>query len=87
MEESGKTIHTEVRQCVNSFQCSYVKDIKCKSANKTGKLKKCEVGCCEGDLCNSGGPIPPQPPKPTGPSGMSLHKDLCLNLEIFLCLG
>lgn len=66
------TIHQEVRNCSYSFQCQSLRDVLCKTANSTGNLKKCEVGCCQGDLCNSGGPIPTQAPGPTGPSGMSL---------------
>ncbi|XP_031571159.1 uncharacterized protein LOC116305394 [Actinia tenebrosa] len=74
------TLHQEIRNCSYSLQCQSMRDITCNAANATGILKKCEVGCCEGDLCNSGGPIPTQAPMPTGPSGADLSCMACSNI-------
>ncbi|KXJ30074.1 hypothetical protein AC249_AIPGENE13224 [Exaiptasia diaphana] len=63
-------ILTDIRNCTTSLTCNTAMlDYTCKLANSTGFLVDCEFGCCEGDLCNSGGPMPTLAPRPTGPSG------------------
>ncbi|KAK3740704.1 hypothetical protein QZH41_019074, partial [Actinostola sp. cb2023] len=63
--ENVLTVNQEIRNCSSFLPCALA-DATCKAANITGKLTKCEIGCCQKDLCNSGGPIPTK--GPTRPS-------------------
>ena len=48
-ESSGVTGEVFVKGCVTSSECS---EKNCKKFSPSGKITKCEVECCKGDLCN-----------------------------------
>ena len=48
-ESSGVTGEVFVKGCATSSECS---EKNCKKFSPSGKITKCEVECCKGDLCN-----------------------------------
>ena len=48
-ESSAATIEGFTKGCANSSDCSAK---NCKSIYPSVKITKCEIDCCEGDLCN-----------------------------------
>jgi hypothetical protein len=65
----GITVEQEIRNCSYSYQCQ--PKLFCEAANSTGLVKKCDVQCCKGNLCNKKEPTQPtQRPKPVTQKGM-----------------
>ena len=48
-ESSGVTGEVFFKGCASSSECS---EKNCKKFYPSGKITKCEVECCKGDLCN-----------------------------------
>ena len=48
-ETSGVKGEVFVKGCATSSECS---EKNCKKFSPSGKITKCEVECCKGDLCN-----------------------------------
>ncbi|XP_031549486.1 uncharacterized protein LOC116287019 [Actinia tenebrosa] len=56
---AGITVEQEIRNCSYSLLCE--SELFCKAVNKSGLVTRCDIQCCEGNLCNRKRPIKTTP--------------------------